>query len=142
VNLSPHFTLAELTRTDHREFDNTPDQSSIENLTRLADLLEQVREAVKGRPVVINSGYRSEAVNKAVGSSDKSQHRIGCAADIRVLGFTPNQVVKAVIAAGIPFDQVIREFDSWTHISVPSTKEMTPRKQALIIDRTGTRIFS
>ena len=142
MNLSPHFTLAELTRTDHREFDNTPDQSSIENLTRLADLLEQVREAVKGRPVVINSGYRSEAVNKAVGSSDKSQHRIGCAADIRVLGFTPNQVVKAVIAAGIPFDQVIREFDSWTHISVPSTKEMTPRKQALIIDRTGTRIFS
>jgi hypothetical protein len=140
--LSPHFTLAELTRTDHREFDNTPDQASIENLERLADLLEQVREAVKGRPIIINSGFRSKKVNDAVGSTDSSQHRLGCAADIRVLGFTPNQVVKAAIAANLPFDQIIREYDAWTHISVPNTKDMTPRRQALIIDRTGTRIFS
>jgi len=142
VNLSPHFTLAELTRTDHREFDNTPDENSIENLKRLSVLLEQVREAIKGRPIIINSGYRSKQVNDAVGSKEFSQHRLGCAADIRVPGMPPNQVVKAIIAAGLPFDQVIREFDSWTHISVPNTKEMTPRKQALIIDRTGTRIFS
>lgn len=142
TKITEHFTLEELTRTDHREFDNTPDQTARENLERLALLLEQVREVVKGRPIIINSGYRSAEVNKAVGSKESSQHRLGCAADIRVLGFTPNQVVKAVIAANLPYDQVIREFDSWTHISVPNTKDMTPRRQALIIDRTGTRIFS
>ena len=142
TKITEHFTLEELTRTDHREFDNTPDQTARENLERLALLLEQVREVVKGRPIIINSGYRSAEVNKAVGSKESSQHRLGCAADIRVLGFTPNQVVKAVIAANLPYEQVIREFDSWTHISVPNTKDMTPRRQALIIDRTGTRPYS
>jgi len=142
TKLTEHFTLEELSRTDHRQFDNTPNATEIANLERLALLLEQLREAIKGRPIIINSGFRSKKVNDAVGSTDSSQHRLGCAADIRVLGFTPNQVVKAAIAANLPFDQIIREYDAWTHISVPNTKDMTPRRQALIIDRTGTRIFS
>lgn len=91
---------------------------------------------------MINSAFRSKKVNDAVGSKDSSQHRIGCAADIRVPGMTPDQIVKAVIASDLGFDQVIREFDRWTHISVPNTKEMTPKRQALIIDRTGTRVYS
>jgi hypothetical protein len=142
MNLSEHFTLEELTHTDHREFDNTPNASEMANLTRLAAFLEQVKEVLGGKPIMVNSAFRSKQVNDAVGSKDTSQHRIGCAADIRVPGMTPDEVVKAVIASGLGFDQVIREFDRWTHISVPNTKEMTPRRQALIIDKAGTRLYA
>jgi zinc D-Ala-D-Ala carboxypeptidase len=142
MNLSPHFTLDELTVTDHREFDNSPTQEEISNLQRLAQLLEQVKEAIGGKPVMINSAFRSKRVNDAVGSSDRSQHRLGCAADLRVPGMTPDQVVRAVIAAGLPFDQIIREFDRWTHISIPNTEAIAPRGNALIIDKSGTRPFA
>jgi putative chitinase len=142
TSLSKHFTLAELTVTDHREFDNSPTQEEISNLQRLAQLLEQVKEAIGGKPVMVNSAFRSKAVNDAVGSSDKSQHRHGCAADLRVPGMTPDEVVRAVIAAGLPFDQIIREFDRWTHISIPNVDGAEPRKSALIIDKTGTRQFA
>jgi hypothetical protein len=81
-------------------------------------------------------------VNDAVGSKDSSQHRIGCAADIRVPGMTPDQVVKAVIGSDLQYDQVIREFDRWTHISVPNKKDTPARRQALIIDKSGTRVYS
>jgi len=91
---------------------------------------------------MVNSAFRSKQVNDAVGSKDTSQHRIGCAADIRVPGLTPDQVVKAVMASSLPYDQVIREFDRWTHISVTNTPDMKPRKQALIIDKSGTRAYS
>ena len=141
MNLSEHFTFEELTHTDHREFDNTPNVEETENLTRLARFLEQVKEVLGGKPIMVNSAFRSEAVNNAVGSRNTSQHRIGCAADIRVPGMTPDEVVKAVIASGIGYDQIIREFDRWTHISIPNTKDMTPRRQALIIDKSGTRQY-
>jgi hypothetical protein len=55
---------------------------------------------------------------------------------------TPDAVVRALIAANIPFDQIIREFDSWTHISVPNSTALKPRRQALIIDKAGTRPFA
>jgi len=139
--VTPHFSLAELTRTDHRSLDNTPDPAALANLHRLATFLEQVREALGNRVVVINSAYRSKAVNDAVGSSDRSQHRLGCAADIRVPGMAPDAVVRAVMASGLAYDQLIREFDSWTHISIPNLATAAPRKMALIIDRTGTRLF-
>ena len=141
MNLSPHFTLAELTITDHREFDNSPTQAEISNLQRLAQLLEQVKDTLGGKPIMVNSAFRSKQVNDAVGSKDTSQHRHGCAADIRVPSMTPDEVVRAVIAAGLPYDQIIREFDRWTHISVPNTETATPRKSALIIDRSGARVF-
>lgn len=141
TKLTEHFTLEELTHTDHREFDNTPNAEEIANLERLALLLEEVR-ALLNKPILVNSAFRSEEVNKAVGSKPSSQHRLGCAADIRVPGMTPDAVVKAVIAARLPYDQVIREFDRWTHISITNTKEMTPRRQALIIDKSGTRVYA
>ena len=141
MNLSEHFTFEELTITDHRQFDNTPNASEMTNLMRLAGFLEQVKEVLSGKPIMVNSAFRSEAVNNAVGSRNTSQHRIGCAADIRVPGMTPDEVVKAVIASGIGYDQLIREFDRWTHISIPNTKDMTPRRQALIIDKSGTRQY-
>jgi putative chitinase len=142
MNLSEHFTLDELTHTDHREFDNTPNATEMANLTRLAAFLEEVKTVLGGKPIMVNSAFRSSAVNQAVGSKESSQHRIGAAADIRVPGMTPDEVVKAVIASGIGYDQIIREFDRWTHISVPNTKDMTPRRQALIIDKSGTRVYA
>jgi len=140
--LTPHFTLEELTVTSHRSLDNTPNSSEINNLKRLAEMLEEVKDLLDGKPIMVNSAFRSKAVNDAVGSKDTSQHRVGCAADIRVPGLTPDQVVKAIIGSPIAFDQIIREFDSWTHISVPNSPSGTPRKQALIIDKQGTRAYS
>jgi uncharacterized protein YcbK (DUF882 family) len=142
MQLSEHFSLEELTHTDHREFDNTPNADEISNLNRLANFLEQVKTVLGGKPIMVNSAFRCKQVNDAVGSKDTSQHRIGCAADIRVPGMTPDEVVKAVIASGIGYDQVIREFDRWTHISVPSHPEDKPRQQALIIDKQGTRSYA
>lgn len=142
MNLSPHFTLEELTHTDHRQFDNTPNVEEETNLVRLAALLEQVKQAVGGKPVMVNSAFRSKAVNDAVGSKDTSQHRLGCAADIRVPGMKPREVVEACIAAKVPFDQIILEFDAWTHISVPNDPGNKPRSSRLIIDKAGTRPFA
>jgi len=142
MQLSEHFTLEELTHTDHREIENTPNSSEINNLKRLAEFLEKVKVAVGGKPIMVNSAFRCKALNDAVGSKDTSQHRVGCAADIRVPGMTPDEVVKAVIAANLDYDQVIREFDRWTHISVPNSPSGTSRKQSLIIDKQGTRVYS
>ena len=140
--LTPHFSLEELTVTNHRSLDNTPNSSEINNLKRLAEMLEEVKDLLDGKPIMVNSAFRSKAVNDAVGSKDTSQHRVGCAADIRVPGLTPDQVVKAIVGSPIAFDQIIREFDSWTHISVTNAPSGTPRKQALIIDKAGTRAYS
>ena len=140
--LSEHFTLAELTHTDHREFDNTPNEQELANLYRLAEFLELVKTALGGKPIIVNSAFRSKQVNDAVGSKDTSQHRLGCAADIRVPGLNPDQVVREILAANLGVDQVIREFDRWTHVSIPSTENAPPRLQALIIDKAGTRLFA
>lgn len=142
MNLSENFTLDELTHTDHREFDNTPNESELANLKRLAAFLETVKSAVGGKPIIVNSAFRSKQVNDAIKSSDRSQHRLGCAADIRVPQMSPDEVVKAIIAANLPYDQVIREFDRWTHVSIPNTSDAKPRGQKLIIDKTGTRPYA
>lgn len=142
MNLSENFTYEELTHTDHREFDNTPNEAEMANLVRLAAFLEQVREVLGGREIHINSAFRSHEVNTAVGSKDSSQHRHGCAADIRVKGMTPDEVVSAIINSGLPYDQCIREFDRWTHVSIPNHEDAEPRNMALIIDKSGTRAYA
>ena len=136
--MTEHFTLAELTATSHRQFDNTPNEAETANLQRLAEFLERVKAKLDGKPIMINSAFRSKQVNDSVGSKDTSQHRTGCAADFKVPGMTPDAVVRAIIAAGLPYDQIIREFDAWTHISISDK----PRRQALIIDRLGARPFA
>jgi hypothetical protein len=141
MNLTEHFTLEELTHTDHREFDNTPNDTELQNLRRLAEFLEDIKKALDGKPIMVNSAFRSKQVNDAVGSRDSSFHRIGCAVDIRVPGLTPDQVVRTIIASDLPYDQLIREFDRWTHISITSNTSVAPRKQVLIIDKQGTRKF-
>lgn len=144
MNLTPHFTLEELTASETAErngWDNSPNDVELANLTRLADFLEQVKVVLDGKAIMISSGLRTKKVNDAVGSKDSSQHRTGCACDFRVPGMTPDEVVRKIIASGISFDQVIREFDRWTHISIPNSDDTSPRKQALIIDKAGTRPF-
>ena len=143
MKLTENFSLQEMTVSEigqRRGLDNTPNATEIANLVRTAELLEQVRKLIN-KPIIVNSAFRSKAVNDAVGSRDTSQHRIGCAADIRVTGMTPREVVEACIKANIPYDQIIEEFGSWTHISVPDSPSRPPRRQALTIDRQGTRPF-
>lgn len=143
MNLSENFTLEEMTVSDigaRKGLDNTPNATEVANLVRTAALLEQLRSVLK-KPIKVNSAFRSKAVNDAVGSKDTSQHRIGCAADIKVSGMSPREVVQACIDAKLPYDQVIEEFSSWTHISVPDMPSKPPRRQALTIDNAGTRPF-
>lgn len=103
MNLSEHFTLEEMTHSDigsRKGYDNTPNDKEVANLRRLCGLLEKVKEVVGNKPVFINSGFRSKQVNDAVGSKDSSQHRIGCAADIRVPGMTPKQIIRSAAGHG------------------------------------------
>lgn len=147
MNLSPHFTLAELTHSqtaDRLSLTNDPTPEIADNLRKLALGLEMVR-ALIGAPIHVSSGYRSPAVNRAVGGSKTSQHMTGQAADITAPGFgTPAELVKAIVGSTIPYDQCILEFPGprgtggWCHISF--TDE--PRRQALVIDHDGTRAFA
>ena len=144
MKLSPNFSLEELTFSQvasRRGIDNTPSAKVKDNLERLAFFLEQVRK-VFNKPFLISSGYRSREVNESVGGSKTSQHCEGCAADFNVKGISPDAVVRAIVNADIPYDQVILEFDSWVHISIPTVKGSTPRKQALVINNKGKRNFN
>ena len=143
MKLSINFSLEELTFSEiakRRGLNNNPPPDALLNLSRLAIFLEDVRRVV-GKPIMVNSGYRSPEVNSAAGGKPTSQHCKGLAADIRVAGMTPDEVVKSILDAGLLYDQVIREFDSWTHVSIPE-KNKDARKQALIIDTVGTRNYA
>ena len=144
MNLSDNFTLEELTASQTARrlgLDNTPPPEVIENLTYTANKLEKVRELLGNNAIHISSGYRSPAVNKAVGSkSKKSQHLSGEAVDFTCPKFgTPRQIVEAIKNSNITYDQVIYEFDEWVHISFTQSDN---RKQALTIDSEGTRLFA
>jgi len=143
MNLSPHFTLEEMTQSEYaarRGWPNNPEEKEIANLKRLAMLLEQVRSEVN-KPIVVTSGYRSPNINSAIGGSKNSQHMLGCAADIRAVGLSPDDLMLSIIGSDIKYDQLIKEFDSWVHISIPNSPTVAPRKQALVIDRSGTRPY-
>ena len=134
MNVSEHFTLAELTFSDtavRHGIANTPGTREVENLGRLCScILEPLRDIV-GKPIHINSAYRNAEVNRLVGSKSTSQHVLGCAADIVVDGITTDELLKAVIGSGLPYDQVIREYaktngtGGWVHVSVPNLKACT-----------------
>lgn len=128
--LSPHFTLGEfiISETATRlGLDNTPPPFAVDNLRRVAALLEQVRILVGNRPVVVTSGYRSRPVNRAVGSLDTSVHTQGLAADIHVPGMTTLELAHAIRDSELMFDQLIDE-RAWCHLGL---SPLAPRRQLL-----------
>lgn len=140
MNLSEHFTIAEMTISEtaaRQGIDNTPSLAVIDNLKLTAATLEQIRTLV-GKPVIVTSGYRSPAVNKAVGGASNSAHVLGLAADINVPGYTPKALANLIKDSGIQFDQLILEFDRWVHVGLAAGKL---RNQLLTI-RTGTGYMS
>jgi zinc D-Ala-D-Ala carboxypeptidase len=126
MNLSPHFTLAELTKSQsaaRRGWTNDPPPAAVAALRALCThVLEPLRVMV-GRPVIINSGYRSPRVNRAIGGAATSQHVLGEAADIEVPGLA-NGELATMIRELLPFDQLILEAyrpgvpsSGWVHVS-------------------------
>lgn len=128
--LSASFYLSELVVSDtaaRYSIDNTPHPASLSNMrTLLAPGLQKVRDLL-GVPVIVSSGYRGPALNKAIRGSATSQHMVGMAADFSAPGFgTPLAVCKAIVASSIQFDQLIHE-GTWVHISFSSK----PRREVL-----------
>jgi len=144
MNLSTHFTLEELTHSQWAEragINNEPGPNELANLRRLADVLELVRYTL-GAPVIVSSGYRDPIVNRAIGGSSSSHHVLGLAADFICPGFgTPAAVCRKLMSQeNIKFDQLINEYNRWTHIGIP-INGIAPRLQALSKFR-GTRYLS
>ena len=144
MRLSENFSLEELTASEtaaRKGIDNTPSEDVISNLKRLAAALQEVRALLNHRSILVSSGYRSPELNQAVGGSATSDHCKGLAADFICPSYgSPNDIVRAIAASDLSFKQVIREFDKWVHLSIPEERQ-EPRKQALIIDREGTRAY-
>lgn len=142
--LTPHFSLEELTASQTAArlgLDNTPDEAALANLGRLATALEDVRILLGDRPVLISSGYRSPAVNAAVGGASSSAHTKGLAADFTCPGFgSPLAVCRALEPhfARLGADQTIHEYGAWVHLAVAAA-DAVPRLMALTIDGAGTR---
>lgn len=139
MKLSKYFTYSELTFSEtakRLKYTNQPPPKELKSLTNTAQQLDKVRELL-GCPVIVNSGYRSLVVNRAIGSSDNSQHVRGEAVDFRTHQYTPRQIVEMIKKSDIPYDQLILEYESWVHISFSARN----RRQVLIIDSKGSRNF-
>ena len=142
MNLTEHFTLEEFIVSNTGErlgIDNTPSAAILANIQRTAELLERARALLGGSVIILTSGYRSPALNAAVGGAANSAHIHGLAADIIAPGYGSPRDVSHVLWHGmddLDFDQLIFEFDSWTHIGL---RDDTPRRQVLTIDAGGTR---
>jgi zinc D-Ala-D-Ala carboxypeptidase len=121
MQLTEHFSLEELIASQvaaRSGIDNTPSPVIAANLRLLAEGLERVRVALAGKPIHVSSGYRCEALNRAVGGAGRSAHVDGLAADILCPQFgSPLEVCRAIVAAGIETDQIIHEFGHWCHVA-------------------------
>lgn len=116
MQLTANFSLEKLTVTG-RNMSNVPNEAEVASLRSLAKLILQPLRDALGQPVMVSSAFRSDTVNRAVGGTATSQHRLGQAADIRVSGMSSVELAKKILALGLPFDQVIEEFGSWVHVS-------------------------
>ena len=128
ARLSQHFTLGELCKTSVKTEDgNIPSRVNIENLKRVCENWLEPLRAKYGTPIIINSGYRSPAVNKAVGGVATSNHLTGCAVDIRVADMKQllryaSTLLDISNDSGEPFDELLIERNSkgtyWLHFAV------------------------
>lgn len=127
TRLTPNFTLAELTKTSTGITNMPPSKSEIySNLLRTAKMLQALRDWL-GKPIIVNSGYRSPAVNKAVGGASNSSHMYGLAADIWVKGLSPVQLATYIDASDIAFDKLIVE-PTWVHLQVAKDGESSGQR--------------
>lgn len=146
MNLTKNFTLAELTQSAYaarQHLDNTPTPEIVSELVLTAKLLQDIRDYLSTRngkdtPLINISGYRSILVNRGVGSTDRSDHVLGIAADFKAVGMTPYDVCQMLVpkldAFGI--GQLINEL-TWVHVSrKPQAKEVN---RVITIDKLGTR---
>jgi len=144
LQLTDHFSLFELIASSHRGIDNTPSDEMIAQLKKLAEFLENARLFVG--PMHINSGYRCEELNKAVGGAANSQHVKGEAADFVPLNMTKKQAIQYILDSDLDFDQLISEFieppkdgheslSGWIHLSM-APSGWHPRKSKLMINST------
>jgi hypothetical protein len=115
LQLTPHFSLAELTVTNQK-IDNTPSKEVIEVLRTTAFYMEKVRELLGNVAITINSGYRSPDVNRQVGGTSNSSHTYGYAVDFTAYGHTPLTIANILSKSNLKFDQLIYE-KTWVHIS-------------------------
>lgn len=133
MQISKNFTLAELTKTSIRGLENDPDEAQLAALKVLVEnVLQPLRDKIG--PIMINSAFRSEKVNKKIGGAPSSQHTKGEAADIETPAMSNYELAKYIIA-NFDFDQIILEFASnedpragWVHVSF---KEKGNRKSVL-----------
>ena len=132
VQLSPHFKLSEMLNSGtgrSKGIANIPTSEIVENLRKLCvEALEPIRELVG--PLKINSGYRADEINKAVGGSTTSAHSYGLAADLNPAKGTWKELMDKTIAAGVPLDQLIFEH-TWVHVGVYQPKTMKKRGDKL-----------
>ena len=137
MKISPHFTLHEMTKSmtaTRLGIDNTPDS---EQEHWLRDLCKYVLEPVRGhygKPVRVSSGFRCKKLNTAIGGSKTSEHTLGRAADIEIIGISNLDLAKYISESDIPFNQLILEYhdpdkgpnSGWVHVSyAPENKRQT-----------------
>lgn len=138
TQLTPHFSLAEMTVTS-TGIKNVPNAAQLANLTHTAQQMEKVR-AILGKSININSGFRSDAVNRAVGGVTTSAHSFGFGVDFVCPDFgTPYEICAALIKAGIKFDQLIHEKRRWVHIGFGLKSGISNRQQVLTLPPQGGR---
>ena len=145
MKLSKHFSLKEITKSGTAArlgLDNTPNEEQIENLKALCEnILEPLRDYYESRPIMVSSGFRSEKLSEAIGSSSRSAHCQGMAVDFEIPGFD-NKQVAAHIKNNFDFDQLISEYyeegvadSGWIHVAYK--RDGSNRKQSLIKDKEG-----
>lgn len=131
--LSQHFSIAELTVSNtgaRAGLRNMPVGDALANLSRLAQVLEQVRSLLFNAPILVSSGYRSPAINALIGGSRTSAHMRGLAADFTAPKYgRPAEICDHIRASSIQFDQLIYE-GTWVHIGLPE-KGAVPRRQVM-----------
>ena len=150
MKLSKNLNLAEVTRSEtakRRKIDNAPTDEHIENLKILAANIFQPMRDHFGKPIYISSGYRSEALNKAIKGSKTSQHCKGEALDIdndNANNGVTNRDIFEFIRDNLKFDQLINEFPvkgkpSWVHVSYSKTQQRNQILKAYKDSRNITR---
>lgn len=129
-----HFTIEEMTESSTataKGIDNTPSKDIEAKLQKLIEAVLDLLREWYGKPIRVNSGYRCEALNEAIGGSKTSQHCLGEAADITAGSKEENEKLFNYIKDNLPFDQLINESDfSWIHVSY---REGRLRKQVLAL---------